>query len=114
MGQDASNIDLSRYTEGNPTLPGVYDVSVYSTINQLSAKTSPLLPSKVRKQACITLKNLLQFHINQPDIKDENAILLQREEELGTVSIWGMLFLKLPFITTLMINDWTSTFLKPG
>lgn len=25
----------------------------------------------------------MQFHINQPDIKDENAILLQREEELG-------------------------------
>ncbi|WP_284147714.1 FimD/PapC N-terminal domain-containing protein, partial [Escherichia coli] len=29
MGKDASNIDLSRYTEGNPTLPGIYDVSVY-------------------------------------------------------------------------------------
>lgn len=29
MGRDASNIDLSRYSEGNPTLPGLYDVSVY-------------------------------------------------------------------------------------
>lgn len=29
MGQNASNIDLSRYSEGNPAIPGVYDVSVY-------------------------------------------------------------------------------------
>ncbi|MGQ7190204.1 FimD/PapC N-terminal domain-containing protein, partial [Escherichia sp. HC-CC] len=28
MGQNASNIDLSRYSEGNPAIPGVYDVSV--------------------------------------------------------------------------------------
>ncbi|MGN9525294.1 FimD/PapC N-terminal domain-containing protein [Escherichia coli] len=34
MGKDASNIDLSRYTEGNPTLPGIYDVSVY--VNDLT------------------------------------------------------------------------------
>lgn len=29
MGQNASNIDLSRYSEGNPAIPGMYDVSVY-------------------------------------------------------------------------------------
>ena len=85
MGQDASNIDLSRYTEGNPTLPGVYDVSVYVNDQPVISQNISFitLEGKKNAQACITLKNLLQFHINQPDIKDENAILLQREEELG-------------------------------
>ncbi len=85
MGQDASNIDLSRYTEGNPTLPGVYDVSVYindqPVINQSISFIT--LEGKKNAQACITLKNLLQFHINKPDINAENSILLQREGELG-------------------------------
>lgn len=29
MGGNASSIDVSRYSDGNPTLPGVYDVSIY-------------------------------------------------------------------------------------
>ncbi|MGQ7173412.1 FimD/PapC N-terminal domain-containing protein, partial [Escherichia sp. R-CC3] len=35
MGQNASNIDLSRYSEGNPAIPGMYDVSVYVNDQQV-------------------------------------------------------------------------------
>ncbi len=38
---------------------------------------------KKNAQACITLKNLLQFHINSPDINNEKAVLLARDETLG-------------------------------
>ena len=65
MGQNASNIDLSRYSEGNPAIPGVYDVSVYVNdqpiINQ--SITFVAIEGKKNAQACITLKNLLQFHM---------------------------------------------------
>ncbi|EGY2198213.1 hypothetical protein JHU89_002996, partial [Escherichia coli] len=73
MGQNASNIDLSRYSEGNPAIPGMYDVSVYVNdqpiINQ--SITFIEIEGKKNAQACITLKNLLQFHINSPDINNE-------------------------------------------
>ncbi|HDV2784083.1 TPA: Yad fimbria usher protein HtrE, partial [Escherichia coli] len=85
MGQNASNIDLSRYSEGNPAIPGVYDVSVYVNdqpiINQ--SITFVAIEGKKNAQACITLKNLLQFHINSPDINNEKAVLLARDETLG-------------------------------
>ncbi len=85
MGQNASNIDLSRYSEGNPAIPGVYDVSVYvndqPVINQ--SITFVAIEGKKNAQACITLKNLLQFHINSPDINSEKAVLLARDEALG-------------------------------
>lgn len=116
MGQDASNIDLSRYTEGNPTLPGVYDVSVYindqPVINQSISFIT--LEGKKNAQACITLKNLLQFHINKPDINAENSILLQREGELGDCLDLANIIPVLQFIMTSTINGWISTFLKPG
>lgn len=35
MGQNASNIDLSRYSEGNPAIPGMYDVSVYVNVQPI-------------------------------------------------------------------------------
>ncbi|WP_205937280.1 Yad fimbria usher protein HtrE [Escherichia coli] len=85
MGQNASNIDLSRYSEGNPAIPGMYDVSVYVNdqpiINQ--SITFIEIEGKKNAQACITLKNLLQFHINSPDINNEKAVLLARDETLG-------------------------------
>ena len=56
-----------------------------STINLLLTKALHLsqLKEKRNAQACITLKNLLQFHINSPDINSEKAVLLARDEALG-------------------------------
>ena len=66
-------------------VPGVYDVSVYVNdqpiINQ--SITFVAIEGKKNAQACITLKNLLQFHINSPDINNEKAVLLARDETLG-------------------------------
>lgn len=63
----------------------MYDVSVYVNdqpiINQ--SITFIEIEGKKNAQACITLKNLLQFHINSPDINNEKAVLLARDETLG-------------------------------
>lgn len=85
MGKDASNIDLSRYTEGNPTLPGIYDVSVYVNDQPIMSQSIAfaVIEGKKNAQACITQKNLLQFHISSPDKNSEKAILLKRDEDLG-------------------------------
>ena len=78
MGQNASNIDLSRYSEGNPlyrcgtTL--VFIVNDQPVINQ--SITFVAIEGKKNAQACITLKNLLQFHINSPRYNSEKAVLL--------------------------------------
>ncbi len=45
------------------------------------------IEGKKNAQACITLKNLLQFHINSPDINNEKAVLLARDETLAIASI---------------------------
>ncbi len=53
----------------------MYDVSVYVNdqpiINQ--SITFIEIEGKKNAQACITLKNLLQFHINSPDINNEKS-----------------------------------------
>lgn len=48
MGQNASNIDLSRYSEGNPAIPGVYDVSVY--VNDQQSLTKVLHLSQLKEK----------------------------------------------------------------
>ncbi|EFC7079012.1 outer membrane usher protein [Escherichia coli] len=85
MGNDASNIDLSRYTEGNPTLPGIYDVSVYINDQPIMSQSIAftVIEGKKNAQACITQKNLLQFHISSPDKNSGKAILLKRDDDLG-------------------------------
>ena len=85
MGNDASNIDLSRYTEGNPTRPGIYDVSVYINDQPIMSQSIAftVIEGKKNAQACITQKNLLQFHISSPDKNSEKAILLKRDDDLG-------------------------------
>ncbi|MCV5714503.1 PapC domain-containing protein, partial [Escherichia coli] len=62
MGRDASNIDLSRYSEGNPTLPGLYDVSVYINDQPVTNQSIAFVTVEGKKnaEACLTLKNLLQ------------------------------------------------------
>lgn len=68
MGGNASSIDVSRYSDGNPTLPGVYDVSIYVNEQPVANLEIPFIaiPDKKNAQACITLKNLLQLHIKTP------------------------------------------------
>ena len=48
MGGNASSIDVSRYSDGNPTLPGVYDVSIYVS-NLLLTWRSPLSRSPIKR-----------------------------------------------------------------
>ncbi len=77
MGQNASNIDLSRYSEGNPLYRVCTTLVFMSTINLLLTKALHLSQLKEKNaQACITLKNLLQFHINSPDINSEKPFCL--------------------------------------
>ncbi|MGU5285793.1 hypothetical protein MAX89_26395, partial [Escherichia coli] len=85
MGGNASSIDVSRYSDGNPTLPGVYDVSIYVNEQPVANLEIPFIaiPDKKNAQACITLKNLLQLHIKTPPADEENTILLPRDETLG-------------------------------
>ncbi|QML55228.1 outer membrane usher protein [Escherichia coli] len=85
MGQNASNIDLSRYSEGNPTLPGIYDVSVYINNQPVTNQSIPFIVVEGKKNAlaCITQKNLFQFHITPPEAKSEKIVLVKRDETLG-------------------------------
>lgn len=85
MGQNASNIDLSRYSEGNPTLPGIYDVSVYVNNQPVTNQSIPFIVVEGKKNAlaCITQKNLFQFHITPPETKSEKIVLVKRDETLG-------------------------------
>lgn len=110
MGKDASNIDLSRYTEGNPTLPGIYDVSVYVNDQPIMSQSIAfaVIEGKKNAQACITQKNLLQFHISSPDKNSEKAILLKRDEDLGDCLNLAEMILNHPFVTMLTINAWIS------
>lgn len=70
MGGNASSIDVSRYSDGNPTLPGVYDVSIYVNEQPVANLEIPFIaiPDKKNAQACITLKiyyNCISRHPRQ-------------------------------------------------
>ncbi len=81
MGTGASSIDVKRYSQGNPTPPGVYNVRVF--INQQSVASLELPFVDIGENsaaACITLKNLAQLHIKQPEYP---ITLLAREGEEG-------------------------------
>lgn len=49
MGGNASSIDVSRYSDGNPTLPGVYDVSIYVNEQPVANPRSPLSRSPIKR-----------------------------------------------------------------
>lgn len=82
MGKDASNIDLSRYTEGNPTLPGIYDVSVYVNDQPIMSQSiafaviEALRPALRRKIYC----NFISVHqtriAKKPFCLSETTILV--------------------------------------
>ncbi|EOU45712.1 outer membrane usher protein [Escherichia sp. KTE114] len=80
MGSSAAGIDLSRYSEGNPVLPGKYNARVY--VNDISASSMEIefidTGSKVAS-ACISHKMLARLHIKQPELKDNEGILQKRE-----------------------------------
>ncbi|MBW9312460.1 hypothetical protein FA041_02050 [Escherichia coli] len=67
MGGNASSIDVSRYSDGNPTLLGVYDVSIYVNEQPVANTEIPLSRSPIKE--CSSLyypENLLQLHIKTP------------------------------------------------
>lgn len=49
MGGNASSIDVSRYSDGNPTLPGVYDVSIYVNEQPVANLEIPLSRSPIKR-----------------------------------------------------------------
>lgn len=49
MGGNASSIDVSRYSDGNPTLPGVYDVSIYVNEQPVANLEIPLSRSPIKE-----------------------------------------------------------------
>ncbi|EMG4783032.1 TPA: outer membrane usher protein [Escherichia coli] len=81
MGSGAATIDVSRYTEGNPTLPGIYNVSVFVNDKAVSNLTLPFIDVGTQSAAaCLTAKNLAQLHILQPD---NSVVLIKRDSEDG-------------------------------
>ncbi len=86
MGKDASNIDLSRYTEGNPTLPGIYDVSVYvndQPIMSQSIAFTVIEGKKERSGLHYAEKIYCNFiSVHQTRIA-KKPFLLKRDEDLG-------------------------------
>ncbi|HEY2453857.1 MAG TPA: outer membrane usher protein [Scandinavium sp.] len=72
VGAAAENIDLSRYSNGNPTLPGIYKVNIY--INEQLAGVVELDFVDVGTKSavpCFTSKNIAQLGIKQPDDKSQ-------------------------------------------
>ncbi|WDB46931.1 outer membrane usher protein [Escherichia albertii] len=81
MGSGATTIDVSRYTEGNPTPPGIYNVSVFVNDKAVSNLTLPFIDVGTQSAAaCLTAKNLAQLHIRQPD---NSVVLARRDSEDG-------------------------------
>ncbi|EOY8346600.1 outer membrane usher protein [Escherichia albertii] len=81
MGEGARDIDVNRYSTGNATLPGRYDVSVFIN-NQASASLKIEFIETDKKHAaqpCISANTLLQLHIRPPDKLADNAILQKRD-----------------------------------
>ncbi|ALR75492.1 fimbrial assembly protein [[Enterobacter] lignolyticus] len=82
MGAGARNIDVNRYSEGNPTLPGRYDVSVYINNQPISSLKIEFIEVEKNRNAqpCISASTLLQLHIRQPESIADNAVLQKREK----------------------------------
>lgn len=84
MGDGASAIDISRYSDGNPTPVGTYSVRVFVNEKPVTSLTIPFVDvGKKSAEACLTPKNLAQLHIKQPEIVGDKAILQKGDEEGG-------------------------------
>ncbi|ECG0941467.1 outer membrane usher protein [Salmonella enterica subsp. salamae] len=84
MGDGAMAIDVSRYSDGNPTPVGTYTVKVFVNEKPVTSLTIPFIDiGKKSAEACLTPKNLAQLHIKQPESVGEKAILKKGDEESG-------------------------------
>ncbi|WP_244284072.1 outer membrane usher protein [Salmonella enterica] len=84
MGDGATAIDVSRYSDGNPTPVGTYTVKVFVNEKPVTSLTIPFIDiGKKSAEACLTPKNLAQLHIKQPESVGEKAILKKGDEESG-------------------------------
>lgn len=82
MGDGAASIDVSRYSDGNPTPAGTYTVKVFVNEKPVASQTIPFIDvGKKSAEACLTPKNLAQLHIKQPEIVGEKAVLKRGDEE---------------------------------
>ncbi|EBE1548967.1 outer membrane usher protein [Salmonella enterica subsp. enterica] len=82
MGDGAASIDVSRYSDGNPTPVGTYTVKVFVNEKPVASQTIPFIDvGKKSAEACLTPKNLAQLHIKQPEIVGEKAVLKRGDEE---------------------------------
>lgn len=76
-----SGIDISRFTEGNPALPGQYDVTVAINGKETSKKSILFVVPAVNQgaQACLTAEQLKQLGIKlsdntkMPELRDAKA-----------------------------------------
>lgn len=85
MGPGSSNVDLSRYSDGNAISPGVYDVSGYVNNDLVTTLKVEFIDmaNTGKAQACITPKILNLLHIRLPDDLPEKAVLVKREESIN-------------------------------
>lgn len=82
MGDGAASIDVSRYSDGNPTPVGTYTVKVFVNEKPVASQTIPFIDvGKKSAEACLTPKNLAQLYIKQPEIVGEKAVLKRGDEE---------------------------------
>lgn len=82
MGSSAASIDISKYSDGNPTPAGTYSVKVFVNEKSVASLTLPFVDvGKNSAQACLTSKNLAQLHIKQPEMGNEHAILKKGDED---------------------------------
>ncbi len=82
MGDGAASIDVTRYSDGNPTPVGTYTVKVFVNEKPIASQTIPFIDiGKKSAEACLTPKNLAQLHIKQPEIVGEKAVLKRGDEE---------------------------------
>ena len=81
MGSAASSLDLSRYSNGNATLPGRYDITIFVNDKPVASQNVEFIETEKNRgaQACITQKTLLQIHVAQPDRDGREGVLLQRD-----------------------------------
>ncbi len=81
MGSGASTIDISKYSDGNPTPAGTYDVKIYVNDKPVTTKSITFIDiGKKSAEACLTPKTLAQLHIKQPKTDGADALLTREDE----------------------------------
>nr|WP_232054966.1 outer membrane usher protein [Leminorella richardii] len=82
MGSAATSLDLARYSDGNPALAGVHEVSVFINDRPVSIASVEFIDIKDRGVlACLTPSLLTQLHIKQPGMMDTQWLLKSEQEK---------------------------------